>query len=394
MAQNLQIMGAKPQITCQMVAQPLWKLGFSCEGKSHRDQNFDKARGFARRRAFSDICHVFQPFLWVFLLIRRANTWLQTSILDRTCSKKSHIDMPRRLPPLNALRAFEAAGRHESFTGAAQELNVSHSAISKHVRGLEDRLGAQLFSDLSRGVALTDPGRRYLAALTPAFDTIAEATEEFSDRPAGTVRVNGETVFVIKWLIPHLHDFYEKHPEIELEIDASAQFANIERYEADIAIRFFLSGRLEPGAVLLSDAPLYPVATPEIAAKVNGKPENLLSHRLLRDRGGETWPDWFEEIGRPDIAQKLSPTRRLRAMVAIEMVLAGQGVLLSSYDNVKAEVAAGRLVQLFDTRLQQGCYGLLFGAGVLRRKPVRVFRDWLLEQTAEFRASGENQPIG
>ncbi len=302
--------------------------------------------------------------------------------------------MPRRLPPLNALRAFEAAGRHESFSGAADELGVSHSAISKHVRGLEDRLGAQLFSDLPRGVALTDQGRRYLDTLTPAFDRIAEATEEFRDRPAGTVRLNGETVFVYKWLIPHLRDFYDQHPDIELEIDASAQFANIERYEADIAIRFFLSGRLEAGAILLSNAPCYPVAAPEVAAQIGDDPANILKFRLLRDRGGEPWSSWFTLSGRPDLAQKVQPSRRLRAMIAIEMVLAGQGVLLASYDNVSGDVAAGRLVQCFDVGLEQGCYGLLFGAGVLRRKPVRVFRDWLLERTAAFRTEAENQPIG
>lgn len=302
--------------------------------------------------------------------------------------------MPRRLPPLNALRAFEAAGRHESFSGAADELGVSHSAISKHVRGLEDRLGAQLFSDLPRGVALTEKGRRYLEAVTPALDRIAEATEEFRDRPAGTVRLNGETVFVYKWLIPHLKEFHAQYPDIDLEIDASAQFANIERYEADIAIRFFLSGHLEDGAVLLSNAPCYPFAAPEVAAEIGGDPANILKFRLLRDRGGEPWLTWFQLAGRPDLAQKVQPVRRLRAMVAIEMVLAGQGVLLASYDNVSRDVAGGRLVQCFKTPLRQGCYGLLFGAGVLRRKPVRLFRDWLLEQTVDFRDGPENQPTG
>ncbi len=293
--------------------------------------------------------------------------------------------MPRQLPPLNALRAFEAAGRHESFTGAAAELGVSHSAISKHVRGLEDRLGVQLFREASRGVALTQNGAAYLAQLTPAFDTIAEATETVNDRPQGELAVNAETVFAMKWLVPNLKRFTDAHPDITLKLDASEMLIDIARYEADIAIRFFLAGAPDGTAALISDAAIYPYAAPSIAAEVAGDPARLLDYPLLRDRGGEPWVRWFTEINRPDLAAQVPERPRMRALLAIESVIAEQGVLLSSADNVKLDKEAGRLVRCFDHGFQQGSYYMLFGEGVLRRKPVRLFRDWLLAETREFR---------
>lgn len=305
--------------------------------------------------------------------------------LDKTCEKKSPIDMPRRLPPLNALRAFEAAGRHESFSRAADELGVSHSAISKHVRGLEDRLGAQLFREASRGVALTPAGRIYLAQLTPAFDSIAEATEEFSAKPSGTVHVNAETVFALKWLVPNLKRFKQANPEITVQLEASEVLIDIARYEADIAIRFFLDAPPQGNAPLISDCPIYPYAAPSLAAQIGDDPEKLLAFDLLRDRGGDPWVKWFTLIGRSDLAARVPQTRRMRAMLAIESVIAEQGVLLSSADNVMHDEAAGRLVRCFDQGFRQGSYHMLFGDGVLRRKPVRLFRDWLLADTAEFR---------
>lgn len=294
--------------------------------------------------------------------------------------------MPRILPPLNALRAFEAAGRHESFSRAAEELGVSHSAISKHVRGLEDRLGAKLFLDLSRGVALTQAGARYLAKLTPAFDTIAEASEEFIDRPAGAVTVNSETVFALKWLVPNLNDFYEKHPEVEIDLDASSRLVDLSRYEADMAIRFFLNDSPEGEGDLISDVSIYPYATPEVAAQIGDDPMNLLNFRLLRDRGGDPWVEWFRHAGHPWAATQVKTKRRMRAMLAIQAVIAGQGVFLASSDNVEMEVRAGNLVRVFDIGFRQGSYRLIYSEGALRRRSVREFRDWLLAKTTHFRS--------
>lgn len=292
--------------------------------------------------------------------------------------------MARTLPPLNALRAFEAAGRHESFSRAADELGVSHSAVSRHVRGLEDRLGAQLFRDLPRGVALTQAGARYLAALTPTFDRIAEASEVFNQRPAGQVTVDAEPLFAMKWLIPRLSDFYQRFPDVELRLQASSVFADIARYEADLALRFFHAGPENQDAPLLSNAPLYPYAAPQLVPEPL-PPEALLSLPLLRDRREDTWRRWAELTGCPSPKGAASDWR-MRARLAYESALAGHGVLLASSEIAEADAAAGRLVQCSDVGFRMGSYHLVAAEGVTRRSAVRLFRDWLLDQSAALRS--------
>ena len=124
--------------------------------------------------------------------------------------------MPRLLPPLNPLRAFEAAGRLGSFTRAAEELNVSHSAISRHIRGLEKRLNVHLFRTLKSGVTLTEHGQTYLAQITPALDQIAFATEALTRAPEGVVTMTTESAVAQKWLVPRLPRLKAAHPEIDL----------------------------------------------------------------------------------------------------------------------------------------------------------------------------------
>ncbi len=292
--------------------------------------------------------------------------------------------MPRALPPLNALRAFEAAGRHQSISGAAEELGVSHSAISRHVRGLEDRLGAQLFRDLPRGVALTQAGARYLAALSPAFDRIAEASELFDQRPAGQVTVNAEPLFAMKWLIPRLSDFYQRFPDVELRLQASSDIADLARYEADLALRFFHAGPVGQDAPLLSNAPLYPFVAPHVVPDPLS-PEVLLQMPLLRDRFADTWRMWAELAGCPPPKGAASDWR-MRARLAYESALAGHGVLLISSEIAEVDVTAGRLVQCSDIGFRMGSYHLVSAEGVMRRSAVRLFRDWLLDQSAALRS--------
>lgn len=291
--------------------------------------------------------------------------------------------MPRALPPLNALRAFEAAGRHQSFSGAAEELGVSHSAISRHVRGLEHRLGVQLFCDLPRGVALTQAGARYLAALSPSFDRIAKATEIFDQRPAGQVIVSAEPLFAMKWLIPRLGDFYMRFPDIELRLQASSTLAALDRYEADIALRFFRAGAKGQSAPLLSNAPLYPYAAPGLVPDPLS-PESLLSLPLLRDRMADTWRHWAGLAGCSP-PEGAASDWRMRARLAYESALAGHGVLLISSEIAEVDAAAGRLVQCSDIGFRSGSYHLLTAEGATRRNAVRLFCDWLLDQSVALR---------
>lgn len=294
--------------------------------------------------------------------------------------------MALQLPPLNALRAFEAAGRHESFSRAAEELGVSHSSISRHVRGLEDRLGVQLFRDLPRGLALSSYGAAYLAQVSPALEAIAYATEGLVAVPQGTVWVNSETLFATKWLVPRLGDFAKLHPEVEIRLEASRHLADVARYEADLAIRFVRPGGRYPGSALLSDAPLRPYAAPGLVPAPVASPGDLLAYPLLRDRTSGTWDMWFALAGGVAAGDVPQADWRMSSVLAVEAAVAGQGVLLISDEVVAGEVTAGRLVRVSEIGFREGGYHLVQGDGVLRRKAVRVFRDWLMAETAQWRS--------
>ncbi|WP_299686300.1 LysR family transcriptional regulator [uncultured Tateyamaria sp.] len=292
--------------------------------------------------------------------------------------------MSRTLPPLNALRAFEAAARYESFSRAAEELGVSHSAISRHVRGLEARLGVHLFRDASRGVALTAEGAHYLARITPAFDVIGEATEGLADAPAGRVVVNSEPVFAAKIVVPLMAKFQRDLPDVELRLVGSNDLADLDRYEADLAIRYAKTGRLNEPSDLLSDAPIYPFAAPGYLRDDVLRPEHLTEVPLLRDRGPNIWIDWTAHAGFDvDVPD---PPWRMRAALALEMAVHGAGVYLGASDVTHLDETAGRLVRVSDVGFRQGSFHLLTSGQAGRRKAVRSVRAWLLDHTTALRS--------
>lgn len=290
--------------------------------------------------------------------------------------------MPRRLPPLNALRAFEAAGRHGSFTGAATELNVTHAAISRHVRGLEQRLGTQLFQTAARGVVLTETGSDYLAAITPAFDSIATATETISTNTIDVLKISCEPTFASKWLMPHLGAFLDTHPDIDVQLQVTSTLSDLKRYESDIAIRYSQSEQSDFSAELICRYPIYPFAAPKFAAVED--PAELLAFRLLHDDKGQLWTRWFLEAGIDSFTLQ-RPPNPLPTSLAIEGALAGQGVVLTSAELVHDDIASGRLHRLSDIGFAWGAYHILCLPEIARRQPVRAFRDWVLEATAELR---------
>ena len=306
--------------------------------------------------------------------------------------------MPRFLPPLNALRAFDAAGRHENFSRAADELGVSHSAISRHVRGLEHRLNVRLFQDQPRGVVLTPDGQRYLAYVSPALDQIAEATEMLRARPAGVLAVNSEPLFASKWLIPRLGEFQALHPEVNLRLDASDEVIDIGRYEADMAIRFRMTGVADPDAELLCDVPLYPYATPDLVARGLNTPQDLRNFTLLRDRKSNPWRDWFARYGDETLRALPEADWHLRASLAIEAAAAGLGVILAGAEVMSGYVDRGEMVRCFDLPQYQGSYFLVHREGASRSRASRAFQDWLLAESRDLRVSealdGKGKPKG
>ncbi len=296
--------------------------------------------------------------------------------------------MVRRLPPLNAVRAFEAAARHESFSKAAEELNVSHAAISRHVRGLEERLGVLFFRTAKRGVELTEDGQDYLKAISPALDTIAEATDALSDWPEGVVYITCEPTFAVKWLMPRLGEFQEQNEAVEISIDSSPALADLKRHEFDLAIRF---GKGEWSGLetdLVSNAKVYPVGSPRLLRKTGDitTPLDLSKLKLLHeDEDGWLWRHWFAEAGVPDVHLPPFPGP-LSTVLAIEAAAAGQGVALLSDDLAARDLDEGRLVRFHETGMDFGGYYLVYLKSALRQRAVRTFRDWLLKSSEEFRA--------
>ena len=171
--------------------------------------------------------------------------------------------MARRLPPLNALRAFEAAARHLSFTKAAGELSVTPAAVSHQVKALEDYFGIQLFRRLTRALLLTDAGQTALPALRDGFDKLAEASERLRAHDArGMLTVSVSPSFAAKWLVPRLDDFRTVHPDIDLRLDASDTIVDLARGEADLSIRYGPGGYRDLRVDLLFEAEVFPVCAP------------------------------------------------------------------------------------------------------------------------------------
>ncbi len=305
-------------------------------------------------------------------------------MLDIMCAKKSRMCMSRNLPPLNALRAFDAAGRHESFSRAADELAVSHSAISRHVRGLENRLGVQLFRDLPRGLELTAVGKSYLERILPALDLIAEATDDLAEVTTGRVTVNSEPLFAERFIIPRLARFQQAYPEVEVRLESSPSIADVEKYEADIAVRFAHTGKLDVPSDLLSYASIYPHASPKVMHESIREPKDLLELPLLRDRTNNIWRQWFAAAGLSYEAPS-DHEWLMRSPLAYEAALNGLGVYLGSSECVSFDRGIGRLVRCFDIGIRDGAFYLVYGSRGVRRSAVKHFRAWLLDETKMFR---------
>lgn len=204
--------------------------------------------------------------------------------------------MPDRLPPLTALRAFDAAARHMSFAKAAEELHVTPAALSFQIKSLEEHLGTQVFRRLNRAVELTEAGRAMAPGMADGFQTLAaawRAAERTMD--TGTLTVTAGPAFTAKWLAPRLYDFAQAHPEIELRFSASLKMVDLNRDGVDVAIRFGTGKDEEMFSKLLAKEWICPVMTPEVAAKYPS-PESLKEAPLIFDdsiagiRPSADWP--------------------------------------------------------------------------------------------------------
>ena len=299
--------------------------------------------------------------------------------------------MGRQLPPMNSLRAFEAAARHLSVTRAAAELHVTPAAVSHQVKGLESWLGVQLFRRLNRRILLTEAGQTCLRGLRDGFDLLAATVEKVRIQSnSGLLTVSVAPSFAGKWLVTRLDRFRRAHPEIDVRIDATNALTDFERDNVDVGIRY---GRgAYPG--LRSDRLLresvFPVCSPKLmrGSYPLRTPRDLMHHTLLHidmpvmGETEPTWEMWLLAANTRGVDWTRGPRFGVSSM-AIETAIAGQGVVLGSDVLCAEDLASGRLVKPFDVHLALDFgYWVVSPQATADRPKVVAFREWLLAEAS------------
>ena len=294
--------------------------------------------------------------------------------------------MLRRLPSLNALKAFEAAARHESFTRAAEELCVTQGAVSHQVKALETELGLKLFTRDRQRLIITEQGREYLAVLRDAFDRIALGTERLRQRQSsGVLTVSTSPDFAAKWLINRLGRFSEAHPEIDLRVSATMQHVDFAREDVDVAVRHGDGNWPGLAAVRLSPEELFAVCSPKLMSgpRAIRVPSDLLKHPLLHMEDRQNWGRWLEAAGVEDAGAVHGPVLN-RASMLIDAAVDGQGVALARTTLAAWDVINGRLVRPFPIALRlTKTYWIVCPKATAALPKIAAFRDWLLAEAAD-----------
>lgn len=291
--------------------------------------------------------------------------------------------------PLNALRAFEAAGRRLSFVAAAEELHVTPAAISHHVKLLEDFVGTPLFVRRHRAIDITEAGRSFLAPLTESFRTIEDATTRMVDSlRCGPLRLRVASCLAAKWLMPRLNSFYRKHPEIELEVSVSSQIYQFNYNEMDAMVRLrsgeFNGMSIEPFMTEF----VAPVCTPEFLAqqKPVRSTKDLLRLPLLHDDNLSvvptfpTWATWLRAAG-VHTDDDLPGHRFDSSSMVLDATLEGRGVSLGRSALVSSDLEAGRLVRLseFDYPVTHD-YFLVYPHTTPKLRQIEALQNWLVAE--------------
>ena len=305
--------------------------------------------------------------------------------------------MARRLPPLKAVRAFEAAARHLSFERAGGELAVTAGAIAEQVKVLEGWLGAPLFSRLpSRGIVLTPAGRRYAEALGPLLDHVAEATARVQRPDSNMLTVSTLGTLAANWLIPRLGSLRSEQPTLDVRLQIAEHRTDFSREEVDVAIRFG-QGRY-PG--LRSDFLMHETFFPVCSAALMNDPErpirepaDLQHHTLLHEEVGPSvpfyvdWPKWLTSAGVSDLVNASRGPRFSHTFLALQAAASGQGIALATSVLIGDALEARRLVRPFGHEVRGAYeYYLVCPEATADRPQIQAFRKWLLEQSAPVRS--------
>ena len=293
--------------------------------------------------------------------------------------------MPRRLPPLNALRSFEAAARHESFTKAAEELCVTQGAVSHQVKALEQELGVKLFHRERQRLVITEPGRQYLVVVRDALDRIALGTERLVQRQnSGVLTVSTSPDFAAKWLVRRLGRFAEAHPDIDLRISATLEHVDFARSDVDVAVRHGDGNWPGLAVTRLCTEELFAVCSPKlIAERANVQPADILKHPLLHLDDHADWPRWLDAAGLRDREPVWGPVFN-RASMVIDAAVDGQGIALARTSLAAKDLIDGRLVRPFPITLPLAkTYWIVCPEVTATLPKIVVFREWLLAEAAD-----------
>lgn len=287
----------------------------------------------------------------------------------------------QKFPPLNALKAFEAAARHLSVKIAAEELCVTPGAVSQMIKTLEVHLGVRLFERVNRGIFLTEAGRTYLPPIRNAFRQIAEASRRVAvSADTGVLTVSVTPFFASAWLVPRLKSFQDVHPHIDLQIVTSNALVDFSRDGVDVAVRHGL-GRY-PG--LWSEhvvaVEVLPVAAPSLVERLGipGTPAELTRWPHVHDADRKGWSLWFQAQGIDDFGPPRGPSFDDSGLL-LKAVIAGQGAGLLPAAMVTPDIDQGRLVKLANaTCIEAFAYYLVYPESSRSRPKIVAFRDWIL----------------
>ena len=289
--------------------------------------------------------------------------------------------MGRTLPPLETLRYFEAAAPHLNFTLAAEELHVTHGAVSQRIKRLEEDLGILLFRRNGRRMLLTDDGRRFLERVRAAISEIAEGVEAIRQSNKDHIlTISTVPCFAAHWLLPRLADFNEHHPNIQVNIRAALSLTDFTRDDVDMALRFGLGTWAGLRSIELFDEELVPVCSSSFrAGRLPREPGDLLTMPLLHHER-QPWSIWFEAVGL-DYRDAGQGPHYSDENLLIPAAIAGLGVALVRASLVEADLQSGRLVRLFSRSVPtRYSYFIVYPPGAESSAKIRVFQQWRLEQ--------------
>jgi LysR family glycine cleavage system transcriptional activator len=289
-----------------------------------------------------------------------------------------------KFPPIAALRALEAAARHLSYTKAAQELHITQSAVSHQIHHAEELWGLKLFERRGRRLILTDNGQALVPIVRDFLDRISATVRDLkSEEKRYSLRISLLQSFALKWLVPRLGDFNQKHPDIEVWLSTTDELVDLGNGSADIAIRLGQGNWANLHSVLLLREHVFPVCSPSFLQSYGTPktPSDLLQYPLLRRYSMDItprWDDWFRaagvRVGNMPTGTKLSDTS-----MAVQAALDDQGIALARSAHVSDDLAAGRLIKLFNVDCRSNvAYYIVCLQGRENEPSIKAFRDWLL----------------